>query len=464
MTGRALALVLCAGALAADAAPGKPGGIVRVDHHEPDALPTRGPTTAPVTIELFFAPVQHSRSTAYKVLEQLQAKHPSRIRLVYRIVKGGGASRLHYAALEANAEGKFDAFMNALHETVIKKNTMTLTDAALLDVAKSVGMDVQQLAIVLSNPPPAYDRVLEANERRRRKKTRGAGMPSALFNGRVPHSLLTSVGELEREYLNAKDDADELLDRGADPRKLADAFEAQTAPNPLDIIVPAGNTDETVDDVPSQPPLATPSLDLHGMPSLGPPEAAVTIAVLCNPSSQNCASAMRAARQTQDVYPEVVRVVWAPFFDVSRDDAADLGLLSDAAMCAERVGTSSGDDFESPTSQGWRWVEAMLAETTLRHRRIPADQLLERVTEKLHVDHHAFATCRARQAGTAIGWIEQARHAGVRASPSTVVGGRIYPSITDPNALQQLVEAELAPGDCNGCLHLDDYAPAWRRR
>jgi hypothetical protein len=316
---------------------------------------------------------------------------------------------------------------------------------------------------VLSNPPPAYDRVLEANLRRQRKKTHGAQMPSALFNGRMPHAALSSLGDGEREYLNAKDDADELLDRGADPRRLPDAFDAETAPNPLEIVVPAGNTDDTVDDIPAEPPLATPALDLAGMPSLGPATAQLTIAVLCSPQSSNCSAALRTARAVQDTYPDTVRVVWAPYFDVGRDDAADLGLLSDAALCAEHVGISS-DDFESPSSQGWRWVETMLAETTLRHRRVPADQLLERVTDKLHVDHRAFATCRARQAGAAIAWIEQARHAGVRASPSTVVGGRIYTSITDTNALQQLVEAELDPGDCNGCLRLDDYAPTWRRR
>jgi hypothetical protein len=107
----------------------------------------------------------------------------------------------------------------------------------------------------------------------------------------------------------------------------------------------------------------------------------------------------------------------------------------------------------------------MLAESTVRqHRRIPVEQMLDKVADKLHVDKQAFATCRAAQAGTAIKWIEAARHAGVRTSPSTVVGGRIYPSITDNNALPQLVGAELEPGDCPGCVHLDDYAPTWLRR
>ena len=452
-----LALVGLCMALPALAAPPKSGDVVRVEHRPPDAMPTLGPTTAPVTIEIFFAPVQQSRRPELENLRKLQAKHPSRIRVIYRVIKATGMARLHYAVLEAYAEGKFFEFLAELNNA----SRASLTDAALIDLGKRVGMDPQQLALAISNPPPAYDRVLDANQRRLKKKVRGAA-PAILINGKVPRSS-GSFADLEVEYFQAKDAADDLLDRGADPRELPEAFEAETAPNPLDLNVTAGNTDDTVDEVPADPPIATPALDLRGMPSLGPANAQITIAVLCSPASLNCGAAIRAARVAQDVYSDTVRIVWAPFFDVSREDAADLGLLSDAALCAEKVGTSS-DDFENPGSQGWHWVESMLAETNLHRRHTPADQMLEKVSDKLHVDKQAFAACRANQAGTAITWIEDARHAGVRTSPSTVVGGRIYPSITDATTLQQLVGAELEPGDCPGCLRLDEYAPTWRRK
>jgi hypothetical protein len=455
----ALALVGLGSVAIGDAAPEPHAGeVVRVEHHAPDAVPSRGPRTAPVTIELFF-PVQTSRRQELAIVDKLAAKHPSRIRVIYRIVKAGGTSRLHYAALEAWAEGKFDAFMAALNNP---SQVRGLTDQALLELGKSVGMDPQQLAIAITNPPPGYDKVLDANMRRYRTKVHGTGLPLILVNGKVPHNW-SSVSDLEAEYYTAKDAADELLDRGADPRALPEAFEQATAPNPLDLNVPVGNTDDTLDEVPVIPPLATPALDLRGMPSVGAPNAQVTIAVLCSPASLNCAAALKAAHQAQEVYADAVRIVWAPFFDVTREDAADLGFLSDAALCAEKLGTSS-EDLDSPGSQGWRWVETMLGESTVRHRRIPVDQMLDKVADKLHVDKQAFATCRAAQAGTAIKWIEAARHAGVRTSPSTVVGGRIYPSITDGTSLQQLVGAELEPGDCPGCVRLDDYAPTWLRR
>ena len=85
------------------------------------------------------------------------------------------------------------------------------------------------------------------------------------------------------------------------------------------------------------------------------------------------------------------------------------------------------------------------------------DQLIDRVADKLHVDKHAFATCRASVAGTTLSWVEAARHGGVRTSPATVVGGRVYGPIVDWTTLQLLVEAELAPG------WLGEAAPSWIR-
>jgi len=88
---------------------------------------------------------------------------------------------------------------------------------------------------------------------------------------------------------------------------------------------------------------------------------------------------------------------------------------------------------------------------------VPPDKIVDHMAERLRVDKRTFATCRAQVAGTSIAWIEAARRAGVRVTPSTVVGGRIYGPITDHNTLQLLVEAELAPGI------LGEAAPTWTR-
>ena len=423
-------------------------------------MPSHGPKNALVTIELFFRPFVESRQAAFKAIEHFQAEHPSRVRIVYRVMKLPSSARLNYAALEANAEGRFDQFLDELDN----QQTASLTDAQLLAVAHAAGLDDGQLAEVLKNAPPEFDRILDANARRYAQRFHNH-QPGVLINGEfLPSSDINKPAELEHAYEDARERALDLLDRGVEPSELAQAFETQAAPNPLLTQIQVNSPDDTIGEMPSSPLLASPPLDLTGLPSLGASTARTVIAVLCIPSTSasGCRAALSAARKVQDTYADRVRVVWAPFFDVTREDAAELGILADATLCAERVGASVSD-FGSPTSPGWDWLQATIEEISRFHRRVTAERVLADLAPLLHVDEAAFATCRAHQAGTAIRWVEAAVRAGVHASPSTVVGGRIYPPITDPNTLQQLVAAELEPsGDCDGCLRLDTIVPAWR--
>jgi hypothetical protein len=451
------AVVVIALASAAAAAPGE---VVRVEHRDPSALPSAGPAGAPVTIEMFFVPGYNSRTSWYRALEDLQRRHPSKIRLVYRVLTISGQTRVPYLALEAAAEGKYRELMTKLHEAQATRPT-TLSDLQLLDVVKAAGVDPERAALAMKDPPPAYKRLVDGNERRRKQHVHAANEPTVLFNGRpivVPLVSLTT-NDLERQYHAALDEAEDLLDRGATPATLADAFDATRA-LPAEITVQAGPTDEEIGEPATEPPLANPPLDLRGLPSYGPPDAAVTILVACSPTSLNCEQPLGAAAQTQrDVYPEKVRVVWAPYFDVARDDAADLALLGDAALCAEQVGTSfeREGDFDSTTSPGWRWATAMLHQLKQRKRLHTTVTLIDDVAWTLSVEPQAFATCRAQMAGTTLAWIEAARHSGIRTSPATVIGGRIYGPVTDGTTLQLLVEAELAPG------WLGEAAPSWIR-
>lgn len=451
------ALLVAALVLIAQPATSAPeGGVVRVEHRDPSTLPSKGPLNALVTVEVFFTPGQSSRVQSYRNLERLYANHPSRIRLVYRVVKSGGQARTPYAALQAHAEGKFFEFMDALNAV---RDPNRITDKELLELAKKVGLDADRLAIAMTRPPRAYNDVLEANELRRKQRIHGSpGLPNVLFNGRLPTTQLSALGmtDLENEYKAAKALAEDLLDRGAHRGSLAEALDELDHPA-RDIIIQPGPTDEDLGDDPGDSTLATPPLDVRGLPFYGAGEAVTTIVVMCSPTSSNCVQPLRAARNIRDWYPQSVRVVWAPYYDLTREDAAELSLLSDAALCAERVGITLEDrdeSFGNAASPGWRWVEAVLGENN--RRRLSPDKLLDKVVDKLRVDRRAFATCQAQIAGTSIAWIEAARRAGVRVTPSTVVGGRIYGPITDHNTLQLLVEAELAPGI------LGEAAPSWR--
>ena len=440
----------------------RPGEVVRVEHRDPSTLPSRGPTHALVTIEVFFAPQPGVNMRPLKYLEDLQARHPSQVRLVYRVLGANGSARLPYAALEAQTEGRFFEFLD-----VLARERQNPNDAKLLELGRQAGLDPVRLDAAIHHPPLAYERVIADNDRRRKQRLGSGGLPNALFNDRLPKRALSSAGpeNLVEDYMAAKLRAEELIDRGADPANLPEAFDAESQDSGKDIVVQPGPTDPELDEQAGDPVLASPPLRTRGFPSYGSPEAPVTILVLCNPVSLLCKLPITAAQMVQDSFPDQVRIVWAPYFDVANEGAGDLGLLADAALCAERVGTSGETDFDRPASPGWRWVDAMRDEATSKHRRLPADELIDKIADRLHVDRRAFDRCRAQLAGTALAWIETARRSGVHTTPATVVGGRIYGPITDYNTLQSLVEAERAPGDCNvehGCLHLGDFAPAWR--
>src|SRR5439155_284177 len=155
----------------------RPGAVVRVEHHDPAAAPSRGPTNAPVTIELFFVPWSQSRSSGYRNLEALAAKHPTRIRLVYRVLEANGQSLLPPAALEAAAEGKFFAFMDAVNA---ERTDRQLTKAKVIEIGEKVGVDGQRLADVIEK----HNATLDWNAKRLQRFHRSS--PEALFNGMAP--------------------------------------------------------------------------------------------------------------------------------------------------------------------------------------------------------------------------------------------------------------------------------------
>ena len=398
-------------------------------------------------------PWLQSRSTGYKNLEALAAKHPTRVRLVYRVLEANGQSILPPAALEAAAEGKFFEFMDAVNA---ERSDRQLTKARVIELGTKVGIDEKRLGDVIAK----HDPTLDYNAKRLVRFHRNS--PDALFNGVPPLHQLGSLymQDLENEYARAYDRAMDLIDRGADASTLAEAFDQEALEGVVPDVTSTGPTDENIDYAPADPPLASPPLDLHGLPAFGPAAAAVPIVVACMPLSANCSTTLTQAKDIQRLYPDSVRIVWAPWYDVSKDESGELGLLSDAALCAEVVGTGADSSEDEPSTSGWRWVEGVLADMRERKgRRASAIDVIDRVARKLRVDARAFASCRATAAGQAVERISAESHSGISASPTLVVGGRIYAGgVAQRTTLQSLVEAELAPGV------LGEYvAPSWRR-
>ncbi|MBX3160300.1 MAG: hypothetical protein KF773_30330 [Deltaproteobacteria bacterium] len=433
------------------------GGVVTIEHRDPTTAPTRGPSGALVTIEVFFAPQINlgGRIAAYRSLERLMAKHPTRIRVVYRIMRrGGNGPLLAVAALEAHAQGKFYELMEKLH--TVRTN---LQRDQMIELGTQIGMDAQRLeAILPGKPGPVvkvgpYDHILDANEQRF-DRLHGLQSTGVFFNSYLPKAGVSADADYEREYQAAFERALELLDRGVDPRALAQAFDDQVLRSVTPLVMSGGSSDDDSD--PSDHKLVRPPLQLAGLPSFGRPgpSARLPIVALCRPNDAACNNTLRTLRQLQETYTDDVRIVWAPYFDVTRDDAAELAMLGDAVLCAETVGSSPDDLAASP---GWRWITKQLEHASRAHgRRVAADKLIDTVSSEIDVDPQKLAACRARMAGTTLQLVERARRSGIAHAPALVLGGRIYESVNDKSVIQQLIEAEIAPGV------LGEVAPAWR--
>ncbi len=442
---RAVSVAVVVGCLAgaAIADPG-PGSVVRVEHRDPVASPTRGPTTALVTVELFFIPRTNMQAAVagLRALERLQAKHPARVRLVYRILKGS-QPMLSIATLEAHAQGKFNDLVEVLHAD----RSAQLPKDKILELAKRAGMNEQRLLAALAEG--RYEDQFEANDRRLKRLAHGStATANALFNAKHQPISSPNDNDLERAYQAAYERAQELIDRGVPLHRLGQAFEDQ-ALRPDQPFVPTGGRDDP-EEGGLDHKLAKPPLQLVGLPSFGKGKDAIPVVLLCHPNNVSCHNTMRLLRSQQSIYPDDVRVVWAPWFDVTQTTrAAELTLYGDAALCAEQVGTSL-DDFDA--SPGWVWVNKLLEIIARQHgRQIPAEKLIDLVAGELDIDIGQLSACRARLANKTLDWIERARKSGVTRSPALVIGGRIYEGLSDPNQIQQLVEAELAPGVLARC-------------
>ncbi len=427
------------------------GKAVRVEHYDPATTPTRGPTNAPVTVELFFAPQIRGGNTnglpVYRQLEALQQRHPTRIRVVYRVVRRGAQGPMQPTlALEAYAQGKFFEMVTALHT-----QRVNMTKDQLLDLAAKIGLDPQRANRAIAED--RYGAVLDENERRL-ERLRGATAPMVFFNDKPLKTSLSAVGEkdLEAAYVDAYDRAMDLLDKGIAQKDLLDAFDAQILQDVQPLVVTTSPLEDNFEGEIVDHPLASPPLTLAGLPTLGRPDARapVPIVLLCRPNDDKCNAMMRIAPKLNKLYRGEVRIVWAPWFDVlRREDAAELTLLGDAALCAEQIG-SSPDDLDA--SPGWLWVSEMFSQFSRSHgRRSSPDKLIDNVAQRLSIDPPSLSACRARMANTTLDWIESARRSGVVGSPAIVIGGRIYEGLYDETSIKALVEAELAPGVLGRC-------------
>ncbi|HVV84885.1 MAG TPA: thioredoxin domain-containing protein, partial [Kofleriaceae bacterium] len=207
---------------------------------------------------------------------------------------------------------------------------------------------------------------------------------------------------------------------------------------------PTGRVDQAFDyelgrRVPRAALLAAP-LSGHDLPGCGPANAPVVIQVVCSLRTSSCGDQLELARRVAKAYFPSVRVVYRPWIDDDDDGERADRTLAQAAMCGQRLG------------DGWRFVMQLRA--------------LAREAPDLHVpvrhaglEAAAFDVCVAGSDELTRHAIDEARAAGVVWTPTVIVGQRAYiGGLTDARPLEDLVDAELAPGLLGGTSDAASFA------
>lgn len=442
-----LILLALAGTATADVQPRH--NVVRVEHRPADDNPTLGGTSAPVTAELFFVPGQVESNRAYKRVLELYARHPRRLRVIFRVITRQAAVVVPIVALEAFAEGKFEDFMDVIlgarSGAVRRDDLPALTEAA--------GLDPERVATALDRAldPDLYPAALAANENRRARQ--GTNIPELLFNGTQVGQTLTSldVDDLDAEYHAAYDEAQVLLADGVPIAHLVEAVERNADPGYALGGYPAGPIDDPEPELElpeGVPPLLDHPLDLDGLPTDGDAGAPVEVVLLCNLRYVSCRSQLDSvARRLRDLYPDEVRLVWAPWFDLDVAGNETAPRLHAAALCAERQGA------------GWKWIDETLRQVFrgVGEGNGDVDTLIDAVAKLAEVDDDALRDCLDTMTDDeVIARVEAAKAAGVTHAPALVIGGRAYAGgFTDWRAAKPVIDTELAPG------LLEQLAPSW---
>ncbi len=404
--------------------------IVTVVHSPPDQVPSLGPRNAPVTIE-FFADLGDGSSSGvvHSLLLKLLERHPRRLRIVYRLVTSGEQSNAHIeAGLEAFVQGRFREFLDTMYGEALRSPRV----ADLPDVAARAGLDRARVEAALADGRHAAA-VVGNHFYRKRKRIRRT--PGLLVSGVIHDRRPRSLDELEALYDEAYARATALRDQGVPPEQLYARLVADVAAAQPEPIIGAGAVDGLGPGerppLPS-PPLVTAALDRGGR-SRGPRAAPVSIVFFCNLQTRNCGETAELLEQIGQAYPDEVRLVFRHLHDPTDRRQDRVRALYRAGRCAER--------------QGRFWGFYDVATRAARQGAADSPPAAELIRE-LELDGRAFERCvAARRPDPGLdGERRLAVRAGVRFTPSVVIGGRLYTGTKSFDELAALVDRELAPG------------------
>ncbi len=410
------------------------GDIVEVIHRPPSPIPTRGPHLAPVTIDFFLDP-QDSRSiVVHRLLEILSTRHPTRLRIRYRLI---GRSERHQpileAAHEAAAQGKFFEFLEAYYGVSYLAGTGRDVDR----VAEELGLDLERLQAALSDR--RHEPLVRADVYfSRRYRVRST--PSMLVNG-TPYSIheapMRSLEALEAAYDEGLERARALEERGVPLDELHPMLLRQAASERPIPRVGAGRTDGIM---PERHSHGKPISKLPGKAAThdrGPASAPVVIDFYCRLLSRNCMALNKELDDIREAYPDEVRVVFHPVLpDRKLDDEGMVRRMQVALLCAADQGAY------------WRFYDDAFASMHARFEDLLAQVSdsgieLQRLTRCLE-DKNKLALLETAAS--------DAKKTGIVHIPSMVIGGRIIVGTHSFETIRDLIDQELAPGVLGGLL------------
>ena len=410
------------------------GRVAVVSHAPPGAVPSLGPSVAPVTVEFFADLSDHRRSSgALKLIYELANRHPRRLRVLFRLVKGQrtGSDELVESGIEAFTQGRFHQYLAEFY----RDTGSTPSRSLLPEIAERAGLDRERFAAALADQRHAAT-IISNYWRKERFGLRRT--PGLLVNGTLV-ATPRDIDGYEAIYDRAYESAQLMIGDGI---RVADLYKVLLAKRVRDLKVPrleiglvdgeklpsgVGSRDNGF-------PLGA-TVDYSGPHVDGPTAAPIALVVYCAPATRNCSRMSRELSSLRAAYADKLRIVLKPvdlhFEDEQADDAHRLML---AAECSDEQGLF------------WAFVGRLSTRTSLPNS---PDEYIETVATRVGADLDKLFSCiesPSKQRETLRKVKAEARRVGVSRTPAVVLGGQLYLGALSFRQLSNLVELELAPG------------------
>lgn len=437
-----LALAAGPGAARGDPAAAAPRDRTRVvEHQRASAVPVWGLALAPVTIDFFYNPMDYRLPALWTKLRQLSSDHPHRLRIRHHLLPEG--QWLAETALEAHDQGRFFELM----EEVVVNSAMRsnphrreeLCARAGIDFARAERADVEGWHV---------DRLERAKALMRRRRVTHNPM-ALLFNGAQTQEPPWQLDgdELEAAYDAAHDRAIEMLDRGVPARELYQRLVRQVD---IERPVPRVHTG-AVDGFQSDrhTPLRDPRpVRLGRLASRGhrrgPDNARAVVHFFCSMQSRLCGTTGFQLEEVRKDLEDEVAVVFHDLYDETDSRQPGAGNVHQMLRCAEEQG-----DY-------WTVWDLQIARISgLAPRHIDSEQILA-IANGAEMDGDRLVDCvaRGRHKRAVEADVAAARAAGIKRTPSLVIGGVLYQGTMGIEGIRALLLEQLRPG------LLEQWAPA----